>query len=116
MTAHPVLGTFTYTQYQADGADTINDHINHAAAAPWPVVQSKSTTTPPGSPTDGQCYVIPSGATGVWLGRTNQLAMAYDSGKWHFRAMATGAVITCKSDDKYYILTSGGTWVEIASF
>lgn len=37
-------------------------------------VKSATTTAQPGSPADGDCYIIPSGATGAaWSGKTNQI-------------------------------------------
>lgn len=35
----------------------------------------RGLTTPPGSPTDGDTYIIPAGATGVWASRDNQIAI-----------------------------------------
>lgn len=37
-------------------------------------IKSMSTTAPPGSPANGDAYIIPSGATGAWAGKTNQIA------------------------------------------
>src|ERR1700753_3799804 len=38
-------------------------------------VLSSTTTTPPSSPLQGDAYVIPTGATGVWAGKTTQIAV-----------------------------------------
>lgn len=37
-------------------------------------VKSKTTTTPPGSPADGDAYIIPASATGAWFDKTNDIA------------------------------------------
>lgn len=39
-----------------------------------PSVKTMATTAPPGSPADGDAYIIPAGATGAWAGKTNQIA------------------------------------------
>ena len=37
-------------------------------------VKDRDLTTPPASPVDGDRYIIPAAATGVWAGKTNQIA------------------------------------------
>lgn len=39
-----------------------------------PTAKSKTTTAPPGSPDDGDAYIIPAAATGAWFDRTNDIA------------------------------------------
>lgn len=38
-----------------------------------PHAKSLTTTAPPASPADGDVYIVPSGATGAWSGKTNQI-------------------------------------------
>lgn len=38
-------------------------------------VIDRDLVTPPVSPANGDRYIIPAGATGVWAGRTNQIAV-----------------------------------------
>jgi hypothetical protein len=38
-------------------------------------VKNRLTTTPPLNPVDGDRYLIPPAATGVWIGKTDQLAV-----------------------------------------
>lgn len=37
-------------------------------------VKSASTTTPPAAPVDGDCYIVPAGATGAWAGHMTSIA------------------------------------------
>lgn len=37
-------------------------------------VTSAATTSPPVSPSNGDCYIIPVGATGTWAGKTGKIA------------------------------------------
>ena len=38
-------------------------------------VKDRDLTTPPASPTNGDRYLIPAAATGLWAGKTNQIAV-----------------------------------------
>lgn len=52
-------------------------------------VKNTTLTAPPGSPADGDRYLIASGATGAWLGKDLNVAM-YSSGTWLFFAPRPG--------------------------
>ncbi|NVN87000.1 MAG: DUF2793 domain-containing protein [Rhodopseudomonas sp.] len=52
-------------------------------------VISAAVTTPPGSPSAGQRWVVPAGASGAWTGKTNAIAAYYD-GAWRFYTPKTG--------------------------
>lgn len=45
-------------------------------------VIDKDLTAPPGSPNDGDAYIVPSGASGAWSGWTNRIAVRYN-GAWY---------------------------------
>jgi hypothetical protein len=38
-------------------------------------VKDRDLTTPPASPANGDRYLVPAAATGVWAGKTNQIAV-----------------------------------------
>jgi hypothetical protein len=52
-------------------------------------VISRTLATPPASPSNGNRYIIPTGATGIWAGKTNQLA-AYMDDAWFYYAPRRG--------------------------
>lgn len=46
-------------------------------------IQTRTLSAPPGSPTDGQMWLVGSGATGAWAGQTGKLAIRH-AGGWFF--------------------------------
>lgn len=50
-----------------------------------PNVISDSVTAPPGSPAAGDAYIVPTGASGAWASKTNQIAI------WSGAALVTPA-------------------------
>lgn len=57
-----------------------------------PSVLSATTTAPPGSPVSGCGYIIPSGATGAWVGRAGQVAV-WDGSAWAYAVPRDGWTI-----------------------
>ena len=55
------------------------------------VVQSRMLATPPGSPADGQCWYVPTGATGAWAGNEQTIAQWFN-GQWWFYPGAAKAM------------------------
>lgn len=66
-------------------------------------------TTPPGSPANGDTYIIPSGATGVWSGKTDQIAHFY-GGAWTYWAPIEGVRLWLNDEDTEYAF-DGLSWV-----
>jgi hypothetical protein len=60
-----------------------------------------TTTAPPGSQTTGNSYIIPSGATGQWAGKTNQIAKYKNSG-WYYYSPQVGDKINNLADSTIY--------------
>lgn len=57
-------------------------------------VISASLTAPPGSPADGDMYLVPAGATGAWVGHTGEIAAWQDDeGAWAFTTPTAGTFI-----------------------
>lgn len=67
------------------------------------IIVSKTATAPPGSPTDGDCYIVGASATGAWAAQDGKIAV-YVSTRWIFVSpkigfsaynLATSSVTTC---------------------
>lgn len=68
--------------------------------------------TPPGSPAAGDCHVIDTVPTGVWVGKAGQVAV-YDDGAWRYGVPRTGWRAYCEADERLYVYDGG--WALTAS-
>jgi uncharacterized phiE125 gp8 family phage protein len=71
-------------------------------------VESRSVTSPPGSPGAGDCYVVPSGTTGSWSGSDHSLALFSGSG-WIELDPPAGTRAYVK-DERQCIVFADGIW------
>lgn len=71
----------------------------------------KDLATPPGSPADGDVYIIAASPTGAWAGKAGQIAY-YNSG-WKFIVPKEGLSLWVKDEDVYYNY-DGAAWVRYA--
>lgn len=60
-------------------------------------VIDRDLATPPASPANGDRYIVPAGATGVWAGRTDQIAVRI-AGAWEYHVPKIGW--TCFIEDE----------------
>ena len=74
-------------------------------------VIDKDTTAPPGSPADGDAYIVPPGATGAWLGHTEHVA--YYSNGWLFLIPQQGWLCYVIDEASFYVFVAGSPqqWV-----
>jgi hypothetical protein len=66
--------------------------LNRLDALVQPVVEQVGRNTPPGSPADGQSWIVGSTPTGAWAGQANRLAQRI-GGTWVFHAPFVGLVV-----------------------
>lgn len=71
-------------------------------------VISASITAPPGSPAEGDTYIVPSGATGAWSGHTNKITMWY-GGAWVMQNPQVGWRCWNQATSELLVF-SGGVW------
>ena len=64
-------------------------------------------SAPPQAPQDGECYRIAAPATGAWVGRENQLALAI-AGDWHFVRPSRGNLLFDRSLEQFIVFD--GDW------
>lgn len=75
-----------------------------------PSVKDKDLTSPPGSPTDGDRYIVASGATGAWAGQTGKITRwSSVASAWEFYAPMEGWVVHVDDEDIDYKY-SGTAW------
>jgi hypothetical protein len=87
--ATPVLGLTFVSQGQAQKEVTLNSDLTILDALAQISVLSRAVTSPPGSPAEGDRYIIPTGASGAWTGLTNKVA-AYQNGTWNYYTPGVG--------------------------
>lgn len=74
-------------------------------------VKSITITTPPGSPANGDAYIVPSGATGAWASQTNKIAVwVTRSSAWVFYTPKNGWQFYNQADLSDYVY-NGSAWV-----
>ena len=65
----PNLGLPFILHGQAQKEVTHNEALIRLDALVHGSVRSRTLTTPPGSPANGERWIVPSGATGAWAGQ-----------------------------------------------
>lgn len=98
---------------QAQKHITHNQAIQTLDALVQPVVESLTLTTPPTSPTEGEAYLVPGGATGIWAGHAGAIAV-FQSGAWEMLEPASGWLVYVKAERTQYVFDAG-TWTPLAS-
>ncbi|MEJ5211467.1 MAG: DUF2793 domain-containing protein [Burkholderiales bacterium] len=70
-------------------------------------VKDRDLTAPPSSPTAGDRYIIPSGATGSWAGKTGQIAV-YVGGTWEYYVPKVGWLAYIEDEAVLSVYKSSG--------
>ena len=73
------------------------------------IVADKDLATPPGSPSEGDRYIVAAGATGAWSAQDGKIASYFDSA-WAFYAPVEGWFTWVSDEDLLYRYT-GSAWV-----
>lgn len=90
---------------------TVNEGLRFLDVLVQIAVKSAALSAPPGSPADGQRWIIGAAPTGLWAGRATQIA-AWQDGAWVFYAPKDGwlawneAALTS-------LIFSAGSWVSL---
>jgi hypothetical protein len=73
-----------------------------------PAVTSRTTSVPPGSPAEGDTYIVGPGASGAWSGKDGRFAACLDGG-WSFTAPGEGW-LAYVLDTAELAVFAGGVW------
>lgn len=91
---------------QAQKHVTMNEALKLLDAIIQAGVIDKDLTAPPGSPVEGDIYIVGASATGAWATHDNNLAI-YQSGAWVFIIPLDGWIAWVNDEDTLYVFNSG---------
>lgn len=97
---------------QAQKHVTVNEALIRLDALTHPVALSATVSTPP-SATDGDAYIVPTGATGEWTGQEKSLAV-FDNGGWLYLSPRRGWRVWIE-DQNDYATFAADRWVSSLS-
>lgn len=106
--ATPNLGLPVLAQGQAQKEITHNDALLRLDALVQTSIKSRALATPPGSPANGERWIVPSGATGAWAGQTDKIAL-WREGAWAFFAPGVGWRVHVE-DERLTVVWTDGAW------
>jgi hypothetical protein len=72
-------------------------------------VLDKDLSAPPGSPAEGDCYIVGASPTGAWAGQANNIA-AFQDAAWAFYVPSEGWLAWVADEDALYAF-SGTSWI-----
>lgn len=105
----PNLGLPFIAQGQAQKEVTHNEALNELDAIVQLAVLDRDLAAPPGSPAQGDRYIVGPSPTGAWAGQTNNIALYLD-GAWKFYVPKTGW-LAWVVDEAAFLRWSGTAWV-----
>jgi hypothetical protein len=101
MATTPHLTITLLEQAQAQKEVTVNEALFRIDAVLNSGANDKDLSTPPANPAAGDVYIIPASATGVWAGKTGQVA--YFDQIWRFILPNPGLMLWVTDEAKHYI-------------
>jgi hypothetical protein len=93
---------------QAQKQVTYNEAMSALDQLVQPSVKSRSVAAPPGSPAEGDTYIVAPSATGAWAGKDGEFA-CWLNDAWGFRAPADGW-LAYVVDDAALAVRQAGAW------
>jgi len=88
---------------------THNEALRALDAIVQLAVTDKDLGTPPGSPADGDRYIVGASPTGSWSGHATQVA-AWQDGAWAFYVPVAGWLAWVTDESQSYLFAGGG-WI-----
>lgn len=71
------------------------------------------SNAPPGSPSEGDTYIVGSSPTGAWAGETNSVAYYY-GGEWRLYPASAGWIAHIQNETTYRAF-DGSAWVLLST-
>ncbi len=87
---------------------TVNEALSGLDVLVQLSVLDRDLTAPPGSPVEGDRYLVAAGATGAWAGQAGKIA-AWQAGAWMFRTPRNGWKAWV-ADEATFVFYDAGAW------
>ena len=105
----PVLSLPYIQAAQAQKHVTHNEALRLLDIAVQLVVESRSQSTPPANPSDGQRFLVPVGASGDWNGHDGEVAV-FEGGAYWFVNALPGWRAYLRDEGQTAVMTGAGVW------
>jgi hypothetical protein len=110
----PRLGAPELVSGQATPETTVNEQIRYIeSGAGHFIFKDRDLATPPGSPADGDCYLVAASGTGAWSGKDGQIAFRVNTA-WAFITAIEGFTAWV-NDENAFIGYDGAAWNVLAT-
>ena len=109
MTTTPKFGIPDISDQQANAETTHNEAIRLLEAMASRAVIDRDLSAPPGSPSDGDTYIVKASGSGDWASQDNKIAV-YVTDTWKFITQAEGNSVYLQ-DENVDVLWSGSAWI-----
>jgi len=108
MTDTPNLGITYLEAAQSQKHVSVNDGFRALDAVVQAYAEDKDLATPPGSPTNGDTYIVGASPTGLWAGQAGKLA-SWQETAWYFHTPREGWLVYVRDEGLMY-LYDGAAW------
>ncbi len=103
----PGLGLDGFWPYEEDNWNTgMDQNLLKLSVYARQSVLDQDLTVAPGSPTNGDIYIVGQGATGTWAGQDGKLAVR-DNGAWVYLDALNGLIMLVEDEDIPYQYNGG---------
>mgnify|MGYP005990310471 CR=1 FL=1 len=109
MTNSAKLGVPLLAANQSQKHVTVNDSLQRYDQLVQMTVINRTTTAPPGSPSEGHAYIVATGATGDWATQVGNVA-AWVNGAWLYFTPREGWIVWDEAADEH-VKYDGSDWV-----
>lgn len=114
MSDTPLIGLPLLEASQAQKHVTHNEALLLLDAMVHLAVISRALAAPPGSPADGDRYLVAASATGDWLGHSGHIAF-HEAGAWRFAIPKAGWRLWVAAES-LFLLFDGTLWIDLRDF
>lgn len=108
MSTTPKLLLAQISQSQSQKAVTMTADLRMLDYLVQPTVINQTNTAPPGSPSDGDTYIVAASPTGAWTGQAKSIAY-YNTSGWIFSAPSEGWQVYDQTLNAFYYF-DGTNW------
>lgn len=106
----PKLAAPELTSGQALPESTVNEQVRTIEqGAGHFIFKDRDLATPPGSPAQGDCYLVATSGTGAWAGQDGKIAFYMNTG-WEFITAIEGFTAWV-NDENVLIVFDGAAWI-----